>query len=42
MRQRELMAITAQDENGPEDAEWITEEDVDLSGTRGVAHSFPG
>lgn len=30
-RQRELMAIIAIEENGPEDAEWIDEEDLDLS-----------
>lgn len=29
-RQRELMAKIAQDENGPEDAEWIVEEDLNF------------
>jgi hypothetical protein len=31
-RQRELMVIIANSENGPEDAEWIEENELDLSG----------
>lgn len=31
-RQRELMVIIAQSENGPEDAEWIDEDNLDLTG----------
>ena len=31
-RQRELMAIIAHSENGPEDAEWIDEDLLDVQG----------
>jgi predicted sugar kinase len=31
-RKRELMVIIANSENGPEDAEWIEENELDLSG----------
>lgn len=31
-RQREMMVIIANSENGPEDAEWIEEDELDLSG----------
>lgn len=31
-RQRQMMAIISNSENGPEDVEWIEEDELDLSG----------